>query len=179
MLPEAYPIPHDGPVGDLLKGAGRHPWRPAHIHFQISAPGYKTCTTHVFVDGDQYLDSDAVFGVKSSLIQGFEHTPGRRDPRRPRHRRRRVLDDALRLRARRGGQGVSVLETDVLIVGSGPAGGASALFLSTLGVDNVCITKYRWTANTPRAHITNQRTMEILRDAGVEGTSWRRPSPTS
>jgi 2,4-dichlorophenol 6-monooxygenase len=63
---------------------------------------------------------------------------------------------------------VSVLETDVLVVGSGPAGGASALFLSTLGVDNVCITKYRWTANTPRAHITNQRTMEILRDAGVE-----------
>jgi hydroxyquinol 1,2-dioxygenase len=84
VLPEAYPIPHDGPVGDLLKGAGRHPWRPAHIHFQISAPGYKTCTTHVFVDGDQYLDSDAVFGVKSSLIQGFEHheagpTPDGRD----------------------------------------------------------------------------------------------------
>jgi hydroxyquinol 1,2-dioxygenase len=73
VLPEAYPIPHDGPVGDLLKGAGRHPWRPAHIHFQISAPGYKSCTTHVFVDGDEYLDSDAVFGVKSSLIQGFEH----------------------------------------------------------------------------------------------------------
>src|SRR6478735_7646307 len=85
VLPEAYPIPHDGPVGDLLKGAGRHPWRPAHIHFQISAPGYKTCTTHVFVDGDEYLDSDAVFGVKESLIQGFEHhdagtdTPDGRD----------------------------------------------------------------------------------------------------
>jgi hydroxyquinol 1,2-dioxygenase len=85
VLPEAYPIPHDGPVGDLLKGAGRHPWRPAHIHFQITAPGYKTCTTHVFVDGDKYLDSDAVFGVKNSLIQGFEHhdagtaTPDGRD----------------------------------------------------------------------------------------------------
>ncbi len=64
---------------------------------------------------------------------------------------------------------MSMLETDVLVVGSGPAGGASGLFLSTLGVDNVVITKYRWTANTPRAHITNQRTMEILRDAGVEG----------
>ena len=60
------------------------------------------------------------------------------------------------------------LETDVLIVGSGPAGGSCALFLSTYGVDNVLITKYRWTANTPRAHITNQRTMEILRDMGVE-----------
>jgi 2,4-dichlorophenol 6-monooxygenase len=59
--------------------------------------------------------------------------------------------------------------TDVLIVGSGPAGGAAALFLSSLGVDNVVITKYRWTANTPRAHITNQRTMEIFREHGIEG----------
>jgi 2,4-dichlorophenol 6-monooxygenase len=62
----------------------------------------------------------------------------------------------------------AALETDVLIVGSGPAGGSSALFLSTLGIENVCVTKYRWTADTPRAHITNQRTMEILRDVGVE-----------
>jgi hydroxyquinol 1,2-dioxygenase len=83
--PEAYPIPHDGPVGDLLTGAGRHPMRPAHIHFQITAPGYKTVTTHVFVDGDEYLDSDAVFGVKQSLIKRFEHhdagtdTPDGRD----------------------------------------------------------------------------------------------------
>ena len=64
-----------------------------------------------------------------------------------------------------GGAGV---ETDVLVVGSGPAGASAALFLSTLGVDNIMITKYRWTANTPRAHITNQRTMEIFRDVGVE-----------
>ena len=61
-----------------------------------------------------------------------------------------------------------MLETDVLIVGSGPAGGAAALALSTLGVPNVMITKYRWTANTPRAHITNQRAMEIFRDLGIE-----------
>ena len=61
-----------------------------------------------------------------------------------------------------------VVTTDVLIVGSGPAGSAAALFLSSLGVDNIMITKYRWTANTPRAHITNQRTMEIFRDLGVE-----------
>ena len=61
------------------------------------------------------------------------------------------------------------VETDVLIVGSGPAGGAAALCLSTLGIGNIMITKYRWTANTPRAHITNQRTMEIFRDLGVEG----------
>ncbi|WP_182263451.1 FAD-dependent monooxygenase [Rhodococcus sp. UFZ-B548] len=61
----------------------------------------------------------------------------------------------------------SVVETDVLIVGSGPAGGSVALLLSTLGIPNIMITKYRWTANTPRAHITNQRTMEIFRDVGI------------
>lgn len=60
------------------------------------------------------------------------------------------------------------IETDVVIVGSGPAGASAALFLSTLGVPNIMITKYRWTANTPRAHITNQRTMEIFRDVGIE-----------
>jgi 2,4-dichlorophenol 6-monooxygenase len=62
----------------------------------------------------------------------------------------------------------STVETDVLIVGSGPAGGAAALCLATLGVPNVMITKYRWTANTPRAHITNQRAMEVFRDMGIE-----------
>jgi 2,4-dichlorophenol 6-monooxygenase len=62
----------------------------------------------------------------------------------------------------------AVVQTDVLIVGSGPAGSAAALFLATLGVPNIMITKYRWTANTPRAHITNQRAMEIFRDMGIE-----------
>lgn len=68
ILPEAYPIPHDGPVGRMLEALGRHPWRPAHLHFMIQAPGYETLITHVFRDGDQYLDSDAVFGVRSTLI---------------------------------------------------------------------------------------------------------------
>ncbi|MGD7002505.1 FAD-dependent oxidoreductase [Corynebacterium halotolerans] len=70
-----------------------------------------------------------------------------------------------------------IVTTDVLIVGSGPAGAAAALFLSTHGVANIMITKYRWTANTPRAHITNQRTMEILRDAGVEDEVLAKATP--
>ncbi|MFL4474152.1 FAD-dependent oxidoreductase [Paeniglutamicibacter sp. MACA_103] len=65
-------------------------------------------------------------------------------------------------------QTANVVQTDVLIVGSGPAGSSAALFLSNQGIENIMITKYRWTANTPRAHITNQRTMEVLRDAGIE-----------
>lgn len=68
ILAEHYPIPHDGPVGALLEALGRHPWRPAHLHFLIDAPGYERLITHVFRDGDRYLDSDAVFGVRSSLI---------------------------------------------------------------------------------------------------------------
>ncbi len=68
ILAQAYPIPHDGPVGKMLTALGRHPWRPAHLHFMIEADGYETLVTHVFRNGDQYLDSDAVFGVRSSLI---------------------------------------------------------------------------------------------------------------
>ncbi|MDX3904203.1 MAG: intradiol ring-cleavage dioxygenase [Pigmentiphaga sp.] len=77
ILAEAYPIPHDGPVGRMLAALGRHPWRPAHLHFMIQAEGYETLVTHVFRDGDQYLDSDAVFGVRSSLVaQWVRHEPG-------------------------------------------------------------------------------------------------------
>lgn len=72
-----YPIPHDGPVGALLDAVGRHPWRPAHLHFMIQAPGYETLITHVFRKGDPYLDSDAVFGVRSTLIADWvPHSPG-------------------------------------------------------------------------------------------------------
>jgi hydroxyquinol 1,2-dioxygenase len=77
VKPEAYPIPADGPVGELLEATGRGPMRPAHVHFMITAPGFRRVTTHVFADGDEHLDTDAVFGVKSSLIQAFErHEPG-------------------------------------------------------------------------------------------------------
>jgi catechol 1,2-dioxygenase len=69
IVPRYYPIPDDGPVGELLAATGRHPYRPAHLHFIVSAPGYRPVTTHVFVADSPYLDSDAVFGVKDSLIR--------------------------------------------------------------------------------------------------------------
>jgi hydroxyquinol 1,2-dioxygenase len=71
IAPTAYPVPTDGPVGRMLLASGRHPWRPAHLHFRIRAPGYATLVTHIFRSGDPYLDSDAVFGVRSSLIGDF------------------------------------------------------------------------------------------------------------
>ncbi len=66
--PLFYPIPHDGPVGALLRNLGRHPYRPAHIHFIVSAPGYQSVVTHLFDKDDPYLASDVVFGVKDSLV---------------------------------------------------------------------------------------------------------------
>jgi hydroxyquinol 1,2-dioxygenase len=71
VKPTAYPVPHDGPAGRLLKATGRHPMRPPHLHFWITAPGYKPLITHLFVKGGKYLDSDAVFGVKPELIVDF------------------------------------------------------------------------------------------------------------
>lgn len=72
ILAVPYAIPHDGPVGDLLKAAGRHPWRPAHLHFLVKAEGYETLITHVFRRDDPYLDSDAVFGVRQSLVADWK-----------------------------------------------------------------------------------------------------------
>ncbi|MCT9082369.1 dioxygenase [Streptomyces fulvoviolaceus] len=73
-VPSPYPIPTDGPVGDLLRATGRHPYRPAHIHFIASAAGHTPVTTHIFVAGSDHLDSDAVFAVKESLVQDFTET---------------------------------------------------------------------------------------------------------
>jgi hydroxyquinol 1,2-dioxygenase len=71
IKPRWYPIPNDGPVGKMLEAQARHPNRPAHVHFMIHANGHETLTTHVFEEGDPYLDSDAVFGVKESLIRPY------------------------------------------------------------------------------------------------------------
>jgi catechol 1,2-dioxygenase len=80
--PTAYPIPYDGPVGHMLDTTGRHPWRPAHLHMIVSAPGYRRLTTHIFDAESEYLDSDAVFAVKPSLIRHFERRSAD-DPERP------------------------------------------------------------------------------------------------
>jgi hydroxyquinol 1,2-dioxygenase len=77
IVPTAYPVPTDGPVGRLLDAAGAHAWRPAHVHLRIRAEGHATLITHLFREPDRYLDSDVVFGVRSSLVARFEeHAAG-------------------------------------------------------------------------------------------------------
>jgi len=80
ILPCSYPIPTDGPVGQMILDLRRHPMRPAHVHFLINAPGHEPLVTHVFVEGDKYIDSDVVFGVKQELISKVEK---RTDPKMP------------------------------------------------------------------------------------------------
>lgn len=79
VKPKYYPIPNDGPVGQMLERLGRHPYRPAHLHYIIKAEGFETLITHIFDPDDPYINSDAVFGVKESLLAEFKHT---RDPAR-------------------------------------------------------------------------------------------------
>jgi len=82
VRPVPYSIPSDGPVGQMLQATGRHPWRPAHIHLIVRAPGCRTLTTHIFDATSEYLDSDAVFAVKPSLLREFvRRSPG--DPEAP------------------------------------------------------------------------------------------------
>ncbi|MBM3226769.1 MAG: intradiol ring-cleavage dioxygenase [Candidatus Tectomicrobia bacterium] len=77
IKPCSYPVPTDGPVGEMMRALEQNPYRPAHLHVMIQAEGYDRLITHVFVDGDAYLDSDAVFGVRSSCIgQYVRHAPG-------------------------------------------------------------------------------------------------------
>ena len=85
LTPTPYPIPHDGPVGKLLEATGRSPMRAAHLHFMVTAPHLRRLVTHIFVEGDDLLKCDTVFGVKKSLIKNFEEqstdtpTPDGRD----------------------------------------------------------------------------------------------------
>lgn len=75
LTPTPYPIPHDGPVGQLLERFDRSPVRTSHLHFMVSAPKTRTLVTHIFVDGCEFLDKDSVFGVKESLIKDFIAQP--------------------------------------------------------------------------------------------------------
>ena len=75
IRPTFYPVPTDGPVGQMLRRMGRHPYRPGHVHMIVSAPGHLPATTHLFVAGSRYLDSDAVFGMKESLVVEFKRHP--------------------------------------------------------------------------------------------------------
>ncbi|UWQ29357.1 intradiol ring-cleavage dioxygenase [Leisingera sp. M523] len=72
VKPKFYPIPDDGPVGKLLRDLGRHPYRPAHFHYILEADGFESLTTHIFDPDDPYINSDAVFGVKESLMAKFD-----------------------------------------------------------------------------------------------------------
>ncbi|MEV0642480.1 dioxygenase [Streptomyces sp. NPDC050619] len=89
LTPTPYPIPDDGPVGRLLDHAGRSPMRAPHLHFMVTAPGFRRLITHIFVAGDPCLDADSVFGVKASLIRPFDRhkagtpTPDGREPAGP------------------------------------------------------------------------------------------------
>lgn len=83
IKPVSYPIPDDGPVGKMLGKLGRHPNRPAHMHFMVTAPGHKTIVTHTFVGDDPYITDDAVFGVKETLVAPFEHVGGKTEWRSP------------------------------------------------------------------------------------------------
>lgn len=81
LTPTPYPIPNDGPVGKFLDAVGRSPYRASHLHFMVVADGYRTLVTHIFVRGDELLDSDSVFGVKESLVKDFtQHVPGEPTP---------------------------------------------------------------------------------------------------
>jgi hydroxyquinol 1,2-dioxygenase len=75
ITPTPYPIPHDGPVGKMLAAVNRSPMRASHLHFMVGADGFRTLVTHIFVRGDELLESDTVFGVKDSLVKDFEQQP--------------------------------------------------------------------------------------------------------
>ncbi|PLS21586.1 dioxygenase [Neptunicoccus cionae] len=75
VKPVEYTVPSDGPVGDILRACGRHPWRPSHLHYIVKAPGYRTLVTEIFPDDDPYLDQDTVFGVREDLVMTYVEKP--------------------------------------------------------------------------------------------------------
>ncbi len=75
VRPVSYTVPDDGPVGEILNAAGRHPWRPSHLHYIVSAPGFRSLVTEVFPDDDPYLDEDTVFGVRDDLVMTYVAQP--------------------------------------------------------------------------------------------------------
>jgi protocatechuate 3,4-dioxygenase beta subunit len=76
VKPVSYTVPTDGPVGDILRATGRHPWRPSHLHYIVTADGYRPLVTEIFPDDDPYLDQDTVFGVREDLVMTYvERTP--------------------------------------------------------------------------------------------------------
>lgn len=104
IRPVAYPIPDDGPVGKMLEAQGRHPYRPEHVHFMITAPRQAKLVTHIFAAGDVYLNSDVVFGVKKSLIHEFEqHVGGTAPDGRPMREEWFSLEHGFRLAPAEGG----------------------------------------------------------------------------
>ena len=75
VKPVEYTVPSDGPVGDILRACGRHPWRPSHLHYIVKAPGFEPLVTEIFPDDDPYLDEDTVFGVRSDLVMNYKPMP--------------------------------------------------------------------------------------------------------
>jgi len=80
VKPVEYTVPSDGPVGDILRACGRHPWRPSHLHYIVKAPGYKSLVTEIFPDDDPYLDQDTVFGVRKDLVMTYHERPAAQFP---------------------------------------------------------------------------------------------------
>lgn len=105
VKPKFYPIPHDGPVGQMLNHLGRHPYRPAHLHYILKADGFETLITHIFDPDDPYINSDAVFGVKQSLLAEF-----------------RRVDDPARAKAYDFAGPFWEVEYDFVLAGKGEAG---------------------------------------------------------
>ena len=80
VKPVSYTVPTDGPVGDILRATGRHPWRPSHLHYIVKAAGFRPLVTEIFPDDDPYLDQDTVFGVRSDLVMKYEPQAADRFP---------------------------------------------------------------------------------------------------